>query len=220
MTKLSILILAFALLASACSIQKRKYLPGYTIEWFSKEEKQAAKIFEKSGVEQEEIKVIADTRKGKPGLADPLSATADSVIAIPHESISFFKSPVITYQEKTNAGVNENSSRVSESRSKAYWKSPEEKPTLNMLAIIGAITGVLALGALVVSGLVYLSPLVPVFLMVAGFTFSLIALLQFEKNPGKYEGKGYAITGLALSGAAIISVLIAMILVFFNYLID
>jgi hypothetical protein len=220
MTKLSILILAFALLASACSIQKRKYLPGYSIEWFSKEEKQVVKILDKTTVKGEQIKSIANHYERNHYLTNTLSTAADSAIVPLFERPSFSKTPVATYQEKTNAAVNGNSSRISKRNIKAYATSLQEKPTLNILAIIGAITGILALGALVVSGLVYLSPLVPVLLMVGGFTFSLIALLQFEKNPGKYEGKGYAITGLALSGAAIISVLIAMILVFFNYLID
>ena len=80
--------------------------------------------------------------------------------------------------------------------------SPGTRPETNALAMASLILGILSctLGICCCYGLPF---------NLLGLIFAILALMQIQQHPGRYKGKGLAMTGLVLS---VLSLLLALLL--------
>jgi hypothetical protein len=83
-----------------------------------------------------------------------------------------------------------------ESKNEDYSKSKTSQPstqTTNVFAIIGLISGILAV-------FTFLIPILGMLFGTLGFIFGLVALNQIKNNPTTYKGKGLAIAAAITGG--------------------
>lgn len=211
MKKLILLFFVFCLVSN-CSIEKRRYRSGYSIEWNS-----AKSIKEKS--ELINIEDIEDSLNKTDQIH--LIASIDNRIYISYNNQNKTAFPDTIKRKKKKKNIEEpyqprkNNLKGKELTEKKL-KENQVLPKTHPLAIASLIVGIL--GLLSVYGLaIGISGLVSVFGWFLGgllsLIFGIIALKHIREQSEKYKGKGLARTGLILGMIALTLFLIVLVLV-------
>jgi len=212
------LIIILSLLV-CCTIEKRKHLPGYNIQWDKTEESQKKNKLEKKNAENKEF------NNGDGDTADHPSKNEKNtgVNLEPVVNDSAYKSfnanqIVTTKKEAANLGVNDTSDRhndvIDTTRPSNHKKETKEpisgtKPETQNLAIASFILGCLAF--LTIPILVVSIPCA-----ILAIKFGSRSLHKIKSNPEKYKGKKLARAGVLLGITFFVAFIIAFIVILSN----
>jgi hypothetical protein len=189
--QLSFFGLALAFILSSCSIEKRKYMPGYAISWNHHSNKQK--------IAEDKTETSQQAEAEKDVIDDNTTASLDNPIILP-------SSKPISFIHKVTKEINKQTA-VKPSPSnfiKNHILKSKKNDVLDdqrggegdnkNLAIVGLVLGILGCVGY------YAGPLFGL----AAIIVSAIALNKIKKNPSEYGGKGMAIGGLILGIVAVV----------------
>ena len=198
----SLAVLSLIFLLASCTIDKRVYTSGYHVEWKNDKHQsarhEAVNSYTKSSVEKVELSI--------PEKSTEMSDRVDSSVTT---SVSNNTSTQKAQHNSSNkiSGVSSVSKDQVAKTSKGGVRKEEgnarrhgDGPKMNPFALVGFILFMLSLLPIVVSILFW-----PV-----GLILSIIGLVQINRNPDKWRGKGLAKAVIII---AIIELLLALLII-------
>jgi len=167
-------LLAVLLLSSCISIEKRKYIDGYHVEWYSKKD-----------FTQSPQSIRKETQRNSDSA---VSANISTPLASRNELINIFTvNPLqlnkIVFKKDTLPKIKQKHGNFKDDEKK---NTDNHNRKTNVFAILGLVISVVAL--------IYLPA------EIIAFIFSLIGLRQIERHPDKYDGRALALIGAIVSG--------------------
>jgi hypothetical protein len=196
---------------SGCTVQKRKYLSGYNIEWFSKNDKTKAAISN----DQTATEPVRKIEKKKNKVIEVKND--EELLASKGDNFVIFnksKKPLIS---KTIIHQKNEKPYVTQDKVKSKAENDGEKKKLNVFSLLGLIFGAISLAVLV--GFFFplelftfaILCLLWIFSSIVGVILSMTGFIMCLKNPDKYKGKVLSFVGLCL---ILLSFLVIFYLIF------
>lgn len=181
-------LLGFASCNSYLSIEKRKYMEGYHVEWYSK--KDVMQSLQSEFKEQSKEILEGKTLKENLILSTCADSSQNNIEIVNSKSHILFSMDTLP---KKNTGKKHDAPRKDDERRDVGKREPK----LNTWAVVGFVFGVFTFSLVLFGSLAFIIP------AVLATVFSMIGL-------SKEKGKGYAFAGLLLS---IVSALIFLFLI-------
>lgn len=210
------ILLCFVLLLSSCTeekhltaqdgFQKRKYLKGHY---------HVAKNFSSMTIVLEEIvleekSTLATTSSiGQDPKLEIIDPIMPRKYAVPFKSNSTTTKPGHKTQKRSLiSNLKEAKGKIASNKTDGTKsRTPDDRTRVNRVGLLGFISGILSIALLVL-----ISPF-GILLAIPALILGLVGLGDFKQEPGKYKGRGFALTGMII-GATILFLVILLLLLF------
>jgi len=177
-------------------IQKRKYTKGYYVKSIKKNKTKHEKLVISKSIEEQAIENIPAIQPDvRTEMARVETSKSDKTSKQKRKSLNDDRI-AITLKDILGESKNVTSKKLAKLNQKIARKFSQQDPPiqnytpptkkLEVLGLVSFISGIISL------------LIAPIFFGVAAIILSVISLVKFSNNPGKYKGKGWAIVGLVL----------------------
>lgn len=197
---LTILGISLLFVLSSCTVQKRVHTPGFHIDWHIADKKSNKKNINKTNSEDQ---LVNKKQIQNPNYDNNLDASLDNFIQANkitplninerNELNDDFKTETTKVKNAVGrrSGDEVNNFKPKDERTSSQNQLNYSEKQIEPFSLIGFIAGLLGLILLFTVGF-------PFLLGSAAVVLSIIGLSQFNKEPEKWKGKGFAIAGLIL----------------------
>jgi hypothetical protein len=188
-------MLFLALFISSCSIQKRQYMPGYSIEW----NKKKSEVVPKDKGEADKPGLAITETHDKTKAQDNASASIDKQISV--SNVKESSTPVELDAIHHNTPTKPETFKSGFKKGLKLLKPVSEGPKANGFAIASLVLGILSL-------ITYTAAIA---FAILAIIFGFIALKRIRNNPDSFKGRGMALAGL-ICGIVAIAIWFAIIM--------
>ncbi len=204
------LLLLVIILLSSCSIEKRHYTKGYSVNWFSHKSNNDNKYSRSASKPIEELKTKANE--------DYLTASTKNKPADKASETPLIIEPTAIAVRKTKLPIKLQRLLPNSFETKIYPDTLAQKiqskrrvSAIALISFVSSLLGIVGVIIAITAGIITGLSL----LLLVGLVVGSIAIHKIKKHPEKYRGRNFAIWGIVLSILGLLFVCLILVTLLF-----